>query len=97
MASSCPATSLKLTPVDFSTYTLAVDLPTPIPMLPPIFFEINAKSTHSKISGTIKLNILKIHVDVLSGIAAFISIDLPSEVFAFLSVGTSSSSATRPV
>ena len=43
-ASSCPATSRKVTPVFFSTYTLALDLPTP-PMPPkpppaPIFLNI---------------------------------------------------------
>ena len=35
MASSWPATSRKVTPVDFSTYILALDLPT-LPMPPPI-------------------------------------------------------------
>ncbi len=29
LASSWPATSAKVTPVDFSIYTLALDLPTP--------------------------------------------------------------------
>ena len=37
LASSCPATSLKVTPVDFSIYTLALDLPTlPMPPMPPL-------------------------------------------------------------
>ena len=37
LASSWPATSAKVTPVDFSIYTLALDLPTPPrpPMPPP--------------------------------------------------------------
>jgi len=41
LASSWPATSLKVTPVDFSIYTLALALPTPpmppIPPMPPFF------------------------------------------------------------
>ena len=38
LASSCPATSLKVTPVDFSMYTLALAFPTlPMPPMPPPF------------------------------------------------------------
>ena len=41
LASSWPATSRKVTPVDFSIYTLALALPTPpmppMPPMPPFF------------------------------------------------------------
>ena len=40
LASSWPATSLKVTPVDFSIYTLALALPTlPMPPMPPPFLD----------------------------------------------------------
>ena len=53
-ASSSPATSLKVTPVSFCTYTLALLLPTPIgPPLPPIFLNTNPNSTHISATGKI--------------------------------------------
>ena len=52
-ASSSPATSLKVMPVSFCTYTLALDLPTlkgPPPLL--IFLNRKLNSTQNKIRGT---------------------------------------------
>ena len=57
-ASSCPATSRKVTPVDFSTYILALLLPTPMtPPPPPIFRMANPSRIHTKATGITKLRI----------------------------------------
>ena len=45
IASSCPATSLNVTPVAFCTYIFAVLFPTPI--IPPEFFDIMRKTKNS--------------------------------------------------
>ena len=71
-ASSCPATSLKVTPVVFSPYTLALLLPTPI-IPPPAFFMTAPKIIQIIIKGNTILKILNTHVDVLFGIYPSIS------------------------
>ena len=57
-ASSCPATSLNVTPVFFSTYTLAVFFPTPMPMPLPILRIKNPMTAHSSRIGSTMLKIL---------------------------------------
>ena len=56
-ASSCPATSLNVTPVLFSTYTFALDLPTPMAP-PPIRFIRNDIKIQSNTIGMTKLRTL---------------------------------------
>ena len=95
-ASSCPATSLNVTPVVFSTYTLAVDFPTP--MAPPPIRRIrNPKRIQISTRGITKLKMFTSHAEVLSGTDAEISIAFPSDVFALLSVVIRSGSLTIPV
>ena len=57
-ASSCPATSLNVTPVDFSTYTLAVLFPTPIMPPPPrvILLTKNPSTAYIKTTGNTQIN-----------------------------------------
>ena len=54
-ASSSPATSLKLTPVAFCTYTFALLRPTPIIPPPPIRFIIKLRRKRTNTNGSIKL------------------------------------------
>ena len=68
-ASSSPATSLKVTPVSFCTYTLALLLPTPMgPPLPPIFRNRNPATTQISTTGNTtvtRISIKKLEVLLL--------------------------------
>ncbi|CDA97821.1 uncharacterized protein BN749_01389 [Firmicutes bacterium CAG:65] len=68
-ASSSPATSLKVTPVSFCTYTLALLLPTPMgPPLPPILRNRNPATTQISTTGNTtvtRISIKKLEVLLL--------------------------------
>ena len=69
-ASSCPATSAKVTPVSFCTYTLALLLPTPITPPPEDILRITTPSRiQIRIRGAKDSTTFRIRFVVVSGIS----------------------------
>ena len=92
LASSSPATSLKVTPVSFCMYILARLLPTPI--MPVLLFILRSRTpirTQIRTSGANERSTFRIRLVVLSGISSLNSTP------AFCSRSTSLSSSMRPV